>query len=342
MAHNIDMTNGRANIAFLGSRNDVWHKLGQEMTDGMTIEQWEAAAGLDWRAIKVPAIADCTALGLGLDMVPIADRSFVVRSDNAAMLGYVSGEDEARGYRIVQPHDVLSWFAQYIAVDSRFALDTAMSLKGGALICATAKFNGDIGILGENHRARLLMSTSFDGSYSTTNQITMTRVVCNNNLDLALSDKRAVVKTRDSTQFTTEQVARELADMAASVEQYKAMAEALAALPMSNNDLGAFFRACLDIPVAATREDISSKKANQFQALTDSYQKTLQEGTERGTAWAALNAVTRYADHEKATRNGESPVEARFLSSQFGSGKQLKAHAFNLLLPDWSKVAVAA
>lgn len=340
MAHNIDMSNGRANIAFLGSRNDVWHSLGQEMKNGMTIEQWQAAAGLDWSCIKVPAIADCSALGMG--HMPIADRSFTVRSDNGAMLGYVSGEDEARGYKIVQPYDVLSWFAEYIAVDSRFELDTAMSLKGGSLICATAKFNGPIDVMGENHKARLLMSTSFDGSYSTTNSMTMTRVVCNNTLDVALTDKRAVVKTRHSTNFKPEHVAKELADMAASVEQYKVMAEAMASHHLSNTDIAAFFRACLDIPMSATRDNISTKKANQFQAIGDAYQRTLAEGTEQGTAWAAMNAITRYADHDKTTRNGDSPQEARFLSSQFGSGKALKAKAFGLLMPDWSKQAIAA
>jgi phage/plasmid-like protein (TIGR03299 family) len=340
MTHNIDMTNNRANIAFLGSRNDVWHKLGQEMISGMTMEQWQAAAGLDWSAVKVPAIADCTAIGFGHRT--INDRSFIVRSDNGSMLGYVSGEDEARGYKIVQPHDVLSWFADYIAVDSRFEVDTAMSLKGGALICATAKFNGDSSVLGEAHKARLLMTTSFDASYSTTNNMTMTRVVCNNTLDVALTDKDAFVKTRHSTKFNADKVARELANMAQSIESYKAMAEAMVAVQLTNNDIAAFFRACLDIPMEATREDISTKRANQFEALGESYQKTLQQGTEHNTAWAAFNAVTQYADHDKTTRNGNSPEEARFLSSQFGSGKALKAKAFNLLLPDWNRIAVAA
>lgn len=340
MAHNIDFTNGRANIAFLGSRKDVWHGLGSEMVSGMTMEQWEAAAGLGWQALKVPAMADCTAHGG--ELRPIADRSFIVRSDNFAPLGYVSGEDEAKGYKIVQPHEVLSWFAEYIAVDSRFELDTAMSLKGGALICATAKFNGDADVMGEAHKARLLMTTSFDGSYSTTNSMTITRVVCNNTLDGALTDKRAMVKTRHSTKFKAEQVARELADMAASIDAYKTMAEAMASHHLANTDIAAFFRACLDIPFDAVRDDISTKKANQFEALGVAYSKTVAEGTEAGTAWAAFNAVTRYADHEKATRNGASPEEARFLSAQFGSGKALKGKAFGLLLPDWNKVAVAA
>lgn len=342
MAHNIDMTNDRANIAYLGSRKDVWHQLGQEMKPGMTMEEWEKEAGLNWSAVKVPAMADCSTLGLGLGHETIGGRSFIVRSDNAATLGYVSGEDEERGYKIVQPHDVLAWFADYIAVDSRFELDTAMSLKGGALICATAKFNGDSSVLGEAHKARLLMSTSFDGSYSTTNSMTMTRVVCNNTLDAALTDKRAFIKTRHSTKFNPLQVSRELANLANSVESYRHMAEAMVATKLSDNDIAAFFRACLDIPANATKDDISTKKANQFFALGDAYKTTLQEGTERSTAWAAFNAVTRYADHDKTTRNGASPAEARFLSSQFGSGKALKAKAFGLLLPNWDRQAIAA
>lgn len=352
MAHNIDMSNNRANIAFLGSRENVWHRLGHEMVPGMTIEQWEAAAGLGWKAVKVPALANIAAMPYGTfsnipqnyltqGAVPVEDRSFVLRSDTGGVLGYVSGEDEERGYKIVQPHDVLSWFADYISVDSRFELDTAMSLKGGALICATARFDGDTKVLGEDHKARLLMSTSFDGSYSTTNSMTMTRVVCNNTLDAALTDKRALVKTRHSTKFKPEMVAKELADLAASIESYKLMAEAMAAIHLSQDDIAAFFRACLDIPMTATKDDISTKKANQFFALGDAYGKTLQEGTEKLTAWAAFNAVTRYADHDKTTRNGASPAEARFLSSQFGSGKALKAKAFGLILPDWNKQALA-
>ena len=172
--------------------------------------------------------------------------------------------------------------------------------------------------------------------------MTMTRVVCNNTLDMALSDNRAMVKTRHSTNFKPEKVAVELANLAQSVEGYKAMAEAMASHHLSNTDIAAFFRACLDIPMEATRDDISTKKANQFEALGVAYQKTLAEGTERGTAWAAMNAVTRYADHDKTTRGGDSESEARFLSSQFGSGKALKAKAFDLLMPDWNRMAVAA
>jgi phage/plasmid-like protein (TIGR03299 family) len=324
MAHNIEK------IAFLGSRADVWHHIGSEMVPGMALEVWAEEAGLNWSAVKVPALADCSSLGQGLR--PMRDRSFVVRSDTAAPLGYVSGEDENEGYRICQPLEVLDWFQRYIGVDDRFELDTAMSLKGGALIAVTAKFNGPLNVLGEDHKARLLMSTSFDGSASTVNQMTMTRVVCNNTLNIALADKRAAIKTRHSSTFNPVKVGEELAGLAASVAGYTAMAEAMVAIHLSARQVSDLFKSLLAIPFDAKEDDISTKKLNVFHALGDAYTATVAEGTQAGTAWTVINAVTRFVDHERATRGGASPVEARFLSAQFGSGAALKAQAHKLLL----------
>lgn len=324
MAHNIEK------IAFLGSRADVWHHLGSEMVSGMSLESWAEQAGLNWSAVKVPAIADCLDLGHGFQVMK--DRSFIVRNDTAAALGYVSGEDDSKGYRIVQPLEVLDWFQRYISVDDRFELDTAMSLKGGALIAVTAKFNGSLSVLGEDHKARLLMTTSFDGSASTINQMTMTRVVCNNTLNVALTDRRAVVKTPHSSVFDAAKVGKELAGLAESVRGYREMAEAMTAHHMTAREVSDLFKQLLAIPFDAAADDVSAKKMNVFKALGDSYAATVAEGTAPGTAWTVINAVTRFVDHERATRGGASPHEARFLSAQFGSGAAMKAQAHKLLI----------
>lgn len=100
MSGNLDMTGGRANMAFMGSRNDIWHRMGQQMSPGQTIEEWAKAAGLGWSAVKVSAIVGLTGdqwdhIDASKRFLPAPDRAFVVRSDNAALLGYVSGENEA-------------------------------------------------------------------------------------------------------------------------------------------------------------------------------------------------------------------------------------------------------
>ena len=103
MSANLDMANGRANIAFLGSRKDVWHRMGQEMLPGQSIDTWATAAGLGWEAVKVPAIAALQGprfdhIPASQRFLPVADRAFIVRSDTGSVLGYVSGEQTAKGY----------------------------------------------------------------------------------------------------------------------------------------------------------------------------------------------------------------------------------------------------
>lgn len=334
MAHNIDMTNGRANIAFLGDRADIWHRLGQEMQPGQTIQEWAKAAGLDWTAIKVPALAGLSGplfdhLDASTRLREVTDRKFVVRSDNGRPLGYVSDK-----YQPVQPVEVLEWFQQYIGVDDRFKLDVAGSLKNGEIIWATASYQDSLNIVGEEHKARLLMTTTFDGSGATINKATMTRVVCNNTLDAALSDKKATIHTRHNTRFDAVRVGRELATIAAGFEHYKAMAESMVAIQQTQADVSNFFKAMLDIPFDAKQDDISGRKMNQFRELGQAYKETVAEGTKPGTAWASLNAITRWVDHDRSTRGGDNKVEAQVLSANFGTGAALKAKAVGLLMPD--------
>jgi phage/plasmid-like protein (TIGR03299 family) len=323
MAHNIDMTNGRANIAFLGSRADVWHKLGQEMKEGMSVEDWAKAAGLDWHAVKAPALVDLTGLDIpGLFGPQKVDGvRHIVRSDNGHVLGTATDR-----YQPHQPAELLDWFKQYISVDDRFQIDVAGSLKQGEIIWATATFNGGMDVAGDKHVARLLMTTTFDATGATINKGTMTRVVCNNTLDAALgSDKRAVVKTRHNTRFDPIRVGKELAAIAQGFDQYKAMGDAMARQHVSREQVSKFFKTVLEIPFDAEKKDISTRKLNQFQELGQAYAATVREGTEPETMWTALNAVTRYVDHDRSTRGGNG--EGRFLSAQFGSGAAMKEKA---------------
>jgi|ERR1700733_97444 len=322
MAHNIDMTNDRANIAFLGSRNDIWHRLGQEMKEGMSVEEWAKAAGLEWEAIKVPVFAQ-----IGEKLVESEGFRAIVRSDNNLTLNIASER-----YQPVQPSEVLAWFERYISVDDRFKLDVAGSLKQGQIIWATATYNGEMSVGGDKHVMRLLMTTTYDGTGATINKGTATRVVCNNTLDAALStDKKMVVKTRHNTKFNPDRVSGDLANIAQSFQQFKAMGDAMASVQMAKDEISKFFKSCLDIPFETKQDEISTRKLNQFYALNDAYKATVNEGTKAGTAWCALNAVTRYVDHDKSTRSGDSRDEARFFSSQFGSGAAMKEKAIDLL-----------
>jgi phage/plasmid-like protein (TIGR03299 family) len=341
MTHHIDFSNNKANIAYLGSRQDVWHRLGTEMEPGMTIDQWAKAAGLDWQAVKVPAMMDLSGSGFAHlksysalhGFAPARDRSFMVRSDTGTLLGDNCVTDV---YQACQPADVLAWFDQYIAVDDRFQLDVAGSLKGGSTIWATAKLRDPINVAGDAHSARVLMSTTFDGSGATINQMTTTRVVCANTLRMAHCDKEAVIRTRHSTRFDAKAVGAELAQLAQSVAQFKAIGDAMAQVTITAADVSAFFKACLDIKPEEKQSDLSTRKQNQFRALTNAFATTRREREAINGSpidvWTALQSVTRYVDHDRVSINGDLG-EKQFTSANFGSGDTLKGKAMALLMP---------
>lgn len=320
-------------MAFIGDRNDIWHRFGNQMAEGGTIPDWQKRAGLDWSAIKVPAIAalegaDFEHIGMEARFAPVPGFKFLARSDNGHVLGYVSD-----GYQIVQPSEVLEWFRDYIGTDSRFQLDVAGVLGQGERVWATAKFNGDLSVAGEKHTARVLMVTSFDGSLATRNKMVVTRVVCQNTLAVGLGEKTPNITTRHSTRFVAERVGRELGKLAASTTRFKAVGDAMAQVHLDSNAMLSFFRQCLDVAESEKLEDISTRKQNQLAALASAHDRSVSEGAERFTAWSALQAVTRYADHERSTRGGDSENAARFESANFGSGDLLKQKAMGILMP---------
>ena len=47
MAHNLECKDGSWSFAFTGSRNAIWHKLGQQLPEGATIEECIAASGFN-------------------------------------------------------------------------------------------------------------------------------------------------------------------------------------------------------------------------------------------------------------------------------------------------------
>jgi phage/plasmid-like protein (TIGR03299 family) len=341
MAALIDTSNGRENIAYLGSKDDVWHHLGHEMPADAPQDAWLKQAGLSHRCHLTRAFV----LQAGV-YVEVPDQFFVTRDDTGAVLS-PSVTDH---YNILQPRDVLEFFYQYISVDPRWKMDVAGSLRGGATVWATAIYNGEQTVAGSPHICRGLLSTTYDTTQPTILQGSETRTVCANTLAVSHMDKRAQVRIRHNLVFDAKRAARELEGLAKSFDTYKAMGDAMALVHLAQDEVGAFFRMLVDIPRDAKRDatgadKVSTRKWNTLDDIYLSYSDTIAEGTERDTAWALLNAVTNYADHKRGVRNtaGVSETEARFVSANFGTGADLKRDAWQLLAPlVKDRVAIAA
>jgi hypothetical protein len=160
-------------------------------------------------------------------------------------------------------------------------------------------------------------------------------------LSAALAEPQSAIKTRHNTKFDPKKVAQELGNVAQGFTAFKIMGDALAGTQMKHEEVAAFFKTLLDIPLEMKREELSTRKLNQYSDLSKAYGQTAHERgldarKDQPNAWLALNAITRYVDHERTVRNADEyggEGEARFAAAQFGSGAELKAKAWNLLLP---------
>lgn len=323
MSHELDDSTGRYAIAYGGKT--PWHKHGKPGKQEWTLDEWIDAAACGYDVIRVPAYAP-DANGL---LRPVDNAFFNMRSDTQAILGTQTHTER----RVeVQPREIFHFVHDYVTTDPRFFFEVIGAIKGGAQVWATASYNSALTIAGQEHQAYLLARTGFDGSLATHLYMTTVCAVCANTLAMGW-DKRAMVTIRHTTKFDPKAAAATLARMAQAVDQYKVIGDAMAQANMAKQEVGNFFLDLLNIDRNAKPDEISTRKKNQYEDLARCYSASVAEGCPEGTAWAALQSVTRYVDHERSTRGGDSESAARFDSSQFGSGALVKERAMGLLLP---------
>ena len=122
MAHEIMIKNGVAQYA---STQREWHGLGQLMPAGQSIEQWQAAAGMDYE-VQRGYVRYATERNQNADQMKVVqDKVVLFRSDTKDALGVVSDS-----YKVVQPREVLEFFRNW-ADAGGMTIESAGVLFGG-------------------------------------------------------------------------------------------------------------------------------------------------------------------------------------------------------------------
>ena len=322
MAHQIDTFSiGRAAYA---STQREWHGLGELMQQGQTIEEWQKAAGMEYRVqrslIRYATDRDVTDIS---QLRKIEDKIVLFRSDTGAPMGVVSDS-----YKVVQPKEVLEFFRDW-AEQGGLTIESAGVLFGGKRYFATAKLADGVD-LGGGDKDRVvpyaLLSTSADGSLATECRWTTVRVVCNNTLSLARGSA-VVHRTTHRSEFKP--------------------ASARTAVESANAEFGAFMasaRALASIKVDAEKaQDLTLRLFRTAQKNDDAVRASagynndlrLFGGDGKGatldtsweTAWGWLNSVTEYVDHNTRARSDEN----RIASALWGPGDAVKTKALELI-----------
>lgn len=319
MAHMID-TFSRATASYASTQRE-WHGLGQLMTAGASIEEWQKQAGMDYKVQRsVIRYATERDLTHPSQFRTVDDKHVLFRSDTGAPLGVVSD-----GYKVVQPMEVIEFFRDW-AEHGGLTIESAGVLFGGRRYFATAKLSDAVSIDGGRDTVvpYALLSTSADGSSATECRWTAVRTVCNNTLTMALKGA-AAFKVSHRSVFVADD-ARAVVESANEVfGSFMTAARYLSTVSMKADEAE-------DMTVRLlmkTNEEVTRASAgfNRIMGLFNGQGKGSNFETAHDTAWGWLNAVTEYVDHHSRTRSEEN----RTASALWGQGDALKAKALALV-----------
>ena len=335
MAHMIDMSNDRANMAYVNET--PWHGLGQALTPGADMETWgrEAGLGYDVLSSQVQYVPE------GSNMLhTYKERRVLYRSDTGRPLSVVSDS-----YNVVQPGTILQFVSECVA-SAGFAMETAGVIDDGRRVWALARVNDGAPVIGHDVvRPYLLAATSYDGTMATTFKFTGIRVVCNNTLSMSAgsSDRDTnVSREKDKTKGAVVQCVRvahsanpdfesirsQLGIVLSAWDRFLVESRLMAETKVDERFAIEFLRTLLrtDASIEATKAAEETRAFKRLMALVtgEAQSATLPEAN--GTAWGLLNAVTWFVDHERGSD------KTRLNSAWFGSGSGLKDKAKELIL----------
>lgn len=317
MAHMIDETNGIASCFTAGEA--AWHQLGVNVADAQKSEDAIKLANLDWTVSKEDCFCEIDGM-----KIAVPDRFAVVRSDTKAALGVVGNF-----YTPFQNRDCFN-FIDGIIGDSGAEFETAGAIDGGKRVWMMARLPKEIRVAGDDIvRPYALITNSHDGTASARVIPTTVRVVCNNTLNLALriNDRTGEgLKLWHSESLHGKLLAakQSLGVVMTRVEKFELESQAMAKRSMTSGDLTKFFTEL----VADKAEKTQKKMLDVFLDNLHNERNTLT-GIE-GSAWAAYNAASEFADHQMKV-NGENEDERlnrRLNSIWFGAAAEFKQKAW--------------
>ena len=317
MAHELDMTGGRANMAFVGDRSLIWHGLGQELTPDASIETWQKEAGMNWNIMEGPVMYQDVLRG---ETKTFDDKKVLYRGDTGTALSVVGSD-----YHVVQPHEVLEFFRDLVA-DQGMSLDTAGCLFGGRRFWALANTGRVAANEKDNVKGYLLLVTSADGTLATQASMVSTRTVCNNTLTLAINeDSTNRIKVSHRRIFDPMMIKQNMGLIDNAWEKFKEDMKLLCNTSISDRAANEFI-----VKLFSDNDgEISARAKNRAE---QAYQLYMGNGmgaqTSKNTLWGVLNAITEQTQWHNNARSSDT----KLWSTWYGAGAAMNDKAYSMLM----------
>lgn len=324
MAHDIKR------MVFVGEM--PWHGLGVRLPARASYEEIVQAAGFydaEERDVFVPTIS-----------TPIPDKKALVRSDTGEYLSVVG-----KGYEVVQFSEVARTLVE-AAGDVKAVFTTAgtlgpVGIKGWLL----GELPNPITVKGDPSPIRkyVLGTTGHDGVTAVVIKNVATRVVCANTLGVALGERGGAtwrIQHTVNAKTRLEEAGKAFRQVVHSYERFGELANVLAVTPFSTRQM----KATIDrlMPVPRDDRDHTKLEAERGKVIR-LFDTAVGIERVRGTAWAAFQGWTEYADHHRQVRDTgrEDPRRARLASIWMGRAAGIKQAAL-AAIADEARLELAA
>ena len=310
MAHALEMVNGEAQMAYRLSKGVPWHGLGVPVSDDMTPTEMMKAAGLDWKVKKVPSFVDHNG-----EQIPTGQQS-LIRETDGKILTNVGGN-----WNPCQNQTAFEFFNDFVKAGD-MVMDTAGSINDGKMVFAAADVQDGFTLFGGDEvKGYLLFSNPHQYGKCIDVKFIMTRVVCNNTLSMALTERgQPAVRLSHRNEFDASVVKELLGISHTRVQQFKEAAEFLGSKQYKNADFERFLAKVFG--ASSQEHKILSRTGERALEIVET-----QPGADfkPGSWWNAFNAVTYMTDHELGRSD-----DARASSSLFGANSRKKLDALDL------------
>ena len=298
-----------------------WHEMGTTIKDHEpTTEEFYKMAGLDWTVGKKPAgFFDDNGL-----FHEIEDTYGLVRNEDNQFFGFCK-----KKYQIFQNHEAFGWCEPLID-SGLFKWETAGSFRNGQT-CWCLLNSGEYNIAtNDSIRNYLLVAWAHDGKRGIVIQPTSIRVICENTLNAALTNKEERDNRIHIPHFVTmrpklEEVRAMYEGAVACFEIQKAKYEKMINTVLSESQKINFIDSVCNIVYEDTSlingtKMLSEKARKHVESVRDTFKTNLRlmmDGKASGqlrygiqnTLYGAFNAASEYIEHymtQRGTKDGYS------------------------------------
>jgi len=338
MAHNINITNGKA--SFASKKQLAWHGLGQ-VVDAMTSEEAIKLGGLDYRVGLAPLYAGVNSLekletkdhvnvlrtGIEkpefMSMEEMTSNYATYRKDTKQIFGIVGSR-----YEVIQNSEAFDFFDSIVG-EGHATYETVGALGKGEQVFITAKLPNKLMVKGEDIDNYLLLTMAHDGSGAIQVMFTPIRVVCNNTLSAALRHCKNKVSIRHTKNARTKlELSKKILGIVDMQSDKLSQAfNRMAQKAMNDDEIETIIKNAFGFN-RDENGDLSTRSDNELERILEYHEIGVGQETIRGTAWGVYNAITGYQQNVKTYKDADK----KFNSIYDTSVSKIRQNAFNNLI----------